>query len=39
MDSHKLITLVPPEQRWQPGDRARVGLTRPLYFDAAGQRL
>jgi multiple sugar transport system ATP-binding protein len=39
LNGHKLITLVPPEQRWQPGNRARVALTRPLYFDASGCRL
>jgi multiple sugar transport system ATP-binding protein len=39
LNGHRLTTLVPPEQRWQPGDRARVALTRPLYFDSAGQRL
>jgi multiple sugar transport system ATP-binding protein len=39
INGHKLITLVPPEQHWQPGNRARVALTQPLYFDAAGWRV
>ena len=39
VNGHKLVTLVPPEQHWQPGNRARVALNRPLYFDAAGERL
>jgi multiple sugar transport system ATP-binding protein len=39
VNGHKLITLVPPEERWQPGNRARLVLTEPLYFDAAGRRL
>jgi multiple sugar transport system ATP-binding protein len=36
---HKLVTLVSPGERWQPGARARVTLRRPLCFDSAGQLL
>jgi multiple sugar transport system ATP-binding protein len=39
LQGHRLITLVPPEQRWQPGNRARIMLTQPLFFDAAGSRV
>jgi multiple sugar transport system ATP-binding protein len=35
----RLITLAPPTQRWQPGNRARIALQRPLYFDASGRRI
>ena len=35
----KLVTLVPPGERWHPGARARVTLRRPLCFDTAGQLL
>jgi hypothetical protein len=30
---------VPPGEQWQAGRRARLGLRRPLYFDAAGKTL
>jgi len=36
---HKLVTLVPPGERWHSGARARVTLRRPLCFDTAGQLL
>src|SRR6266850_3066543 len=36
---HKLVTLVPPGERWHPGAKARVTLRRPLCFDTAGQLL
>jgi multiple sugar transport system ATP-binding protein len=39
LNGHHLVTLAPPEQRWQPGDRATVELRQPLYFDADGGRL
>ena len=39
INGHRLVTLVPPGEQWQPGRRARLGLRRPLYFDAAGKTL
>jgi multiple sugar transport system ATP-binding protein len=39
LQEQRLVTLAPPEVHWHPGSRARVVLHRPLYFDAAGQRL
>ena len=39
MNGHRLVTLVPPGEQWQPGRRARLTLRRPLYFDAAGKTL
>jgi multiple sugar transport system ATP-binding protein len=36
---HKLVTLVPPGERWSPGTRAQVRLRHPLCFDASGQLL
>jgi multiple sugar transport system ATP-binding protein len=35
----RLVTLVPPTQRWYPGNRAEVALQKPLYFDGAGRRV
>jgi multiple sugar transport system ATP-binding protein len=39
LNGHALVTLAPPEQRWQPGDRASIEVRAPLYFDAAGARI
>jgi multiple sugar transport system ATP-binding protein len=39
MNGHRLVTLVPPGEQWQAGCRARLGLRRPLYFDAVGKTL
>jgi len=39
VNGHKLVTLTNPQQRWEPGSRARVALKRPLCFDAAGDSL
>lgn len=39
LNGHTLVTLAPPEERWQPGDNARLELHEPLYFDAAGMRV
>jgi multiple sugar transport system ATP-binding protein len=39
LNGHRLVTLAPPEQRWQPGGRARISLRKPLYFGATGQRI
>jgi multiple sugar transport system ATP-binding protein len=36
---HRLVTLVSPGERWQPGARARITLRDPLCFDADGQRV
>jgi multiple sugar transport system ATP-binding protein len=38
-NGQRLITLAPSTQRWQPGNRARIALQRPLYFDASGRRI
>ena len=39
LNGQRLITLTNPQQRWEPGNRARVALHRPLFFDAAGAAL
>jgi multiple sugar transport system ATP-binding protein len=39
MNGLRLVTLVAPDQEWRPGNRARVALRQPLYFDAAGRAL
>jgi multiple sugar transport system ATP-binding protein len=39
VNGHAVVTLAPPEQHWQPGDRARIDVRSPLYFDAAGARI
>lgn len=39
LNGHRLTVLAPPEQRWQPGDRASVHVRGALYFDAAGRRI
>jgi multiple sugar transport system ATP-binding protein len=38
-NGQRLITLAPPTQRWTPGNRAKIALQRPLYFDASGRRI
>jgi multiple sugar transport system ATP-binding protein len=38
-NGQRLITLTPPTQRWAMGDRAKIALRRPLYFDASGRRI
>jgi multiple sugar transport system ATP-binding protein len=38
-NGHRLVTLVPPQQRWQVGNRAHIALRQPLYFDKEGRRL
>ncbi|MGO7609411.1 ABC transporter ATP-binding protein, partial [Rhizobium ruizarguesonis] len=37
--NHKLVTLADPYMAIAPGDRIRLTLRDPLYFDAGGQRL
>jgi multiple sugar transport system ATP-binding protein len=39
MSGHRLVTLTSPGGHWRPGQRARVALHQPLYFDAAGRAL
>jgi multiple sugar transport system ATP-binding protein len=39
VNGHRLVTLVPPQQRWQVGARASVALRGPLYFDGEGRRV
>lgn len=39
LNGHTLVTLAPPEQRWQPGDRASIAVRAPLYFNATGERI
>jgi multiple sugar transport system ATP-binding protein len=36
---HKITTLASPMTDLQPGDRVKVELDKPLYFDAAGKRI
>ena len=39
MGGHDLVTLAAPGERWAGGARARIRLSRPLFFDAAGAAL
>jgi multiple sugar transport system ATP-binding protein len=36
---HQITTLTPPDTPFKSGDQVTVGLLKPLYFDAHGQRL
>jgi multiple sugar transport system ATP-binding protein len=39
LGEHAITTLTPPDTPFKSGDQVAVGLAKPLYFDAQGQRL
>jgi multiple sugar transport system ATP-binding protein len=39
LGEHQITTLTPPDTPFKSGDQVMVGLVKPLYFDAQGQRL
>jgi multiple sugar transport system ATP-binding protein len=39
LGGHKITTLTAPDVAFNPGDAVSLGLVKPLYFDAAGDRL
>ena len=39
LGEHQITTLTPPDTPFKSGDQLAVALLKPLYFDAAGQRV
>jgi multiple sugar transport system ATP-binding protein len=37
--SHEIITIVPPEASWSPGDVVQLQVRQAMWFDAQGQRI